>query len=734
MSDDTDFDAGVPLRDAYDANAAVRLRLLSQHVERLADESVDAFYRDLAQDPRLGPALRGLGDAALGVLKERQAAHLRGVASPDATRDSLIERARADGGAYALIGVTSSLLVNAQSLHRSVLSAVLERAEMDGGERYGLLQIIDARLQDAMEAQSEAREAVIAAYFGTLSQPFAAPSTPWPDIYAEELGGLGRLPAVRGVLLLRLNQDGILVVEFAAGPNVREIAQVMQSPVTGVVIDPSSPRGRGLAALAWRTRQTQSTASYADDPRLQFWAETARRLAVQSTFAIPVLDAEGHPIACIYLYGSHPNQFESDWMREFGRGLQRRWEQTWERSRTVGAFALPQAAADTMRECVFGDGLTMFAQPIVDLRDGTVHSIEVLARLRLADGTIVVPGQFLPLLGNAELERLFQVGLDRILQWLGTDGKAFPDLCASINMAPSTLLNPQCLQWLRDGVRKHNVAPDRLYIEVLEDHDLHSTMQRKHIEELAGAGFKLSMDDLGSGYSSLERLARLPFDAIKIDQGLLSSVSRDPEGVLSLVGSLIQMVGDLRREAVVEGLERDDFVEAVRILGAPLGQGYGISRPMPLDHTAAWLRSYTPPPVDGAIRTPLGALAYHWRFLRALDSPKLHADLADCPLTQFFATVAPNDAAIHRWHAQVHAGENVGTASHLLNDWLLRRLRAGRTSRDTPNVEAAPAQTGAAVGPNAATVQERLTATSEGISAMDFPLRRPTGDRSDRQK
>ena len=60
MSDDTEFDAGTPLRDAYDANAAVLLRPVGRHVERLADESVDAFYRDLAQDPRLGLALNSI--------------------------------------------------------------------------------------------------------------------------------------------------------------------------------------------------------------------------------------------------------------------------------------------------------------------------------------------------------------------------------------------------------------------------------------------------------------------------------------------------------------------------------------------------------------------------------------------------------------------------------------------------------------------------------------------------
>lgn len=662
------------LCDAYGPRAAQALHLVAPHFDSLAEECVHAFYRALAESPRTGAILDALGEGALPALKRQQLAHFKLLVSPRTTRDQLVRRATDVGRIHALVGLSSSLLVNSRSLYRNLLSVALQCSNVGSDDRYALLQILEDRLQDDLESQIDSRESVIEAYFGALSRPLAASGRSWPDTCAEELEVLGQLPGIRAALLLRLNQDGNLIVERAAGQNAQEIAAVMQSPSTGVVINPASPRGQGLAALAWRTRRMQSTPSYSADPRLQFWAEVAQRLRVQSTFALPVLDAEGHPILCIYLYGAYPNQFESNWMCEFGGGLQRRWEQTWQRSRRVGHFATPQGIADAIRERIFGGGLTMYAQPIVDLSSGAVHSLEALARLSMPDGTIMGPAHFLPLLGNVELDRLFQLGLEQVLDWLAGHGSAFAQLRVSINIAPSTLLNPDCMRWLREGIGKHGIAPQRLCIEILEAGDLHSAAQQEHLQALADAGFELAMDDLGSGYSSLERLSRVPFDVIKIDQALLSTIDANPEGVINVVGSLIQMVNDLERVVVVEGLENEGTIEAVTALGAQRGQGFGISKPMPLREAAAWLRSHTPARRSEEIRTPLGALAYHWRYRRALGGPKLHADLARCPLTDFFRCFAPRDPEIHQWHAQIHAGEDVNAASRSLNEWIVHKV------------------------------------------------------------
>ena len=674
MRDPSDGIVGEPPEAAYGPSAAALLRAAAAHFARVGDDFVDGFYRGLARDEHPARILGSLSAESLEALKRRQAAHLQFLVAPDTRREDLLARAEAIGRAHALVGVGGSMLMRSQALYRGLMAGLGAKAGMDGDARYRLSRIIEQRLQDDIQGQTEAAERVMADYWRSLSRPYASPATPWADASSEELEVLGTLPGIRAALLLRLNQDGVLTVERSAGPQAREISEVMLSPSTSVVIDPATPRGQGLVALAWRSREAQSTPNYGTDPRLQFWSSQAGRLRVQSTFALPVLDEAGHVVACVYLYGAWPSQFEAPWMREFGRGLQRRWEQIWQRCRAPSLYALPQELADAYRQCLFAGGLAMYLQPVIDLRSGEVHSVEALARLVMPEGSVIPPGQFLPQLGNTELDRLFRLGLAQVLDWLVAQPARFDRLGVSINLAPSTLLHPDCTAWVAEALRRRDLAPNRLHIELLETQELHSEAQRHSIEQLARLGVRLSMDDLGSGYSSLDRLSRLPFDVIKIDQGLLATIRTHPMRVISLVGSLIQMAHDLQRAAVVEGLEDTDAVEAVSLLGATLGQGFGLCRPMPMGQASEWLRDFHPTPPAPRVATGLGALAYHWRYVRALHAPPSHTDLATCPLTDFLRVAAPRDEQVAGWHAQLHRGEDVDQASRRISDWLVRSI------------------------------------------------------------
>ena len=663
--------------EPYGPQAADLLRAAQRHVRLVAAQFADEFYATLAEHPAARAILATLGLEVMQTLKARQTGHLQFLLSPETTREQVNRRAQSLGAIHALVGVTNSLLVQSLSIYRRLLGLHLNSIALATKRRYALALTIETRLQDDIQGQLEAAEGTIAAYFGTLSRAFPTLGVPWPDASATELNALGALPGIHGALLMRLNQEGVLTVERSAGPKAQGIMDVLQNPQTSVLIDPDSPRGQGLIAVAWRTLQAQSTPAYASDPRLQFWAEHAKRLAIQSTLALPILDETGHAVACICLYGAFPNQFESDWIREFGRGLQRRWEQTWQRCRAKTVYALPEVIAKNYRQQVFSGGLEMYGQPVVNLRTGAVHSVEALARLRLEDGTIVAPGKFLPLLGNAELAQLFKNGLDQTLHSLTTWDTQSLHLNVSINLPPSTLLNPESLHWISQALRRYRVAPNRLSVELLETQEMDSVAQSQAIEQLTRLGVRLSMDDLGSGYSSLERLSILPFDVIKIDQGFLTTMRASPMRVLSLVGALIQVARDLERELVVEGLEDEGLIEAVTVLGAIFGQGYALAKPMRLDAIPAWVRQFKLPTRFGQIRTALGALAYHWVFMHSGEPPRPATALDVCPLSQFFRTHAPDDLDVSQWHAQIHAGGDTRDASRRLTQWLVDRVRMG---------------------------------------------------------
>jgi EAL domain-containing protein (putative c-di-GMP-specific phosphodiesterase class I) len=152
---------------------------------------------------------------------------------------------------------------------------------------------------------------------------------------------------------------------------------------------------------------------------------------------------------------------------------------------TKPAAAIQQNLAIALRERLFTGGLTMYLQPLVDLKSGKVVRVEALARLLQADGQIISPGVFLPLLGNADLDHLFRLGLDKALSQLAELDQHGLQIDISLNIAPSTLQDEDCPQWVADALVRHGVAPHRLSLELLETEDIAPQAQDRAIERCA---------------------------------------------------------------------------------------------------------------------------------------------------------------------------------------------------------------------------------------------------------
>jgi EAL domain-containing protein (putative c-di-GMP-specific phosphodiesterase class I) len=329
---------------------------------------------------------------------------------------------------------------------------------------------------------------------------------------------------------------------------------------------------------------------------------------------------------------------------------------------------------EQQRDALYGGGLRIQLQPVIDLRDGSVHLFEALARLGLPDGTILQPVDFLKHLSNFDLDYVFSSVLELSLAQLAEWDRQGLTHSVSVNLPPTTLLDPASPGLIQSALQRHGIAPHRLGLELLESQTLEWDIQRDALNQLVRLGVGLAMDDLGAGYSSLKRLSSLPFNAIKLDRGLLAEIRRKPPETLSLIATLIQMGRDFGMNVVVEGLEDEGITEAVTVLGAPLGQGYYLSRPMAPADAAAWVERFELPVQVDQLRTCLGALAYHWRFAR-LGSPHPRT-LAECPLTLFLAGNG-SGSDVNRWHAQQHDPKAAHAgAGRLLVDWLVRQIRA----------------------------------------------------------
>lgn len=329
--------------------------------------------------------------------------------------------------------------------------------------------------------------------------------------------------------------------------------------------------------------------------------------------------------------------------------------------------------AEDYRSALTAENVVVHLQPVVDLRDGTVHLFEALTRLRLPQGRIAYPADFLPQLTVENETLLFAIVLDKALEILAAWDRKGIRHHVSVNLPPAVLLEDGTSALVQELLHTHGIEPARLGLELLESDITDLELQRNALGELVEIGVGLAMDDLGSGHSSLQRLSSFPFNAIKLDRGLLLHARDKPLETLSLMATLIQLGRDLGKNVVIEGLEDESLTEAATVLGAPLGQGYHFAKPMPPADSLRWSESFSLRSHRSPIQTPLGALAYHWQFARLAAPHPL--DLDRCPLTRFIASEDESEN-VRDWHARQHGPTGMHPASsRFLIDWLTAHIR-----------------------------------------------------------
>jgi EAL domain-containing protein (putative c-di-GMP-specific phosphodiesterase class I) len=223
-----------------------------------------------------------------------------------------------------------------------------------------------------------------------------------------------------------------------------------------------------------------------------------------------------------------------------------------------------------------------------------VRGLEALVRWRHPTQGLLSPVAFLPaarrvglmgLLSDSvacqavrDLKRLLAAGLD---------------LRVAINCAPPELLSQTFLPRLYTCLQEWDVPADRVVLEVTEDSFLADPQRaRETLLELSGHGIGVSIDDYGTGFSSLTYLRNLPVQELKIDRSLIRDVSSDDRSRM-IVASTIQLAHALDMRTVAEGVEDATDVTQLVALGVDRLQGYHIARPMPADEVETWVHDWT---------------------------------------------------------------------------------------------------------------------------------------------
>lgn len=400
------------------------------------------------------------------------------------------------------------------------------------------------------------------------------------------------LPGVEAVVVGRPDGLGQIHYDFVIGEKFSTYLRAAQSIAGVPSIRCEEQAGQGPTGRAWATGQIQTIVSFAYDNSVALWRDAASAVGYVSAATAPLLDAEGRPQALVTLYHRLPGYFMSASRKSLLAHLQYTFGLALARFVRLHNGVGYHVGA-SYRALLEHGHLEMEYQPIIDLKTGGLREVEALARLRDQTGVLISPAQFLPHFGDRELLRLFILGLEQAVRTIKQWESVGIRTRVAINLPPTGLTDRAYIGGLREILKYSGVDPTRIILEVLETGEVRCDGGDVSIlAELGTLGVGIAQDDLGSGYSSLTRLDNLPFDTVKIDQGLVRGAMGKPHKILHFVRHLTHLSHDLHLGVIVEGLESVGLVEAAAILGADAGQGYAIARPMGSDMLPSWVQSF----------------------------------------------------------------------------------------------------------------------------------------------
>jgi diguanylate cyclase (GGDEF)-like protein len=224
---------------------------------------------------------------------------------------------------------------------------------------------------------------------------------------------------------------------------------------------------------------------------------------------------------------------------------------------------------------IYGTGLTMQYQPIVDLDNGDICHYEALVRIE-QDGEIIQPSNIFPVVEARRLEvELDRAVVRRVLADL-REGKLQLGTGVSINLSGPALIHEQVCGWFAEF--EPFLKDYRVMIEVTETALITQIgLANENLSRLRQSGFEIALDDFGSGYSSVRYLASMPVDVVKFDITLVQGLKDDTHR--NMVTHLAQMIIEAGRQLVAEGIDDNATLEAARAAGFGRGQGYLMGEP-----------------------------------------------------------------------------------------------------------------------------------------------------------
>ncbi|HEX7301112.1 MAG TPA: EAL domain-containing protein [Solirubrobacteraceae bacterium] len=243
-----------------------------------------------------------------------------------------------------------------------------------------------------------------------------------------------------------------------------------------------------------------------------------------------------------------------------------------------------------LRHAIDHDELVLHFQPKVALGSGRVVGVEALVRWQHPERGLLAPGDFLSLAERTGLitdvtHWVLEAAVRQCAQWReeGTD------LPVAINLAAANIVDMTLPARVAETLRRWDLPGHCLECEISEDTVMGDPRRATEVlERLRALGVRLSLDDFGTGHSSLSYLKRLPLDEVKIDRSFVSAMAAEASDA-AIVRSTIDLARHLGLDVVAEGVETEDVLDMLHALDCDIAQGFLLSRPLPAAELDGWL-------------------------------------------------------------------------------------------------------------------------------------------------
>jgi len=256
-----------------------------------------------------------------------------------------------------------------------------------------------------------------------------------------------------------------------------------------------------------------------------------------------------------------------------------------------------QSKATDLATAIATGQFQLHYQPVIEMQTRRVKGVEALARWTHPHRGILLPDAFLEnVVNDGMMQALTSMVVETSIAQAARWHQAGENLTLSLNVTASTLLDLSLPDRIIELCRQKNLPPERLILEVTETEamrDVTRTMDVLLRMRLRNIG--VSIDDFGTGHSSLRELQRMPFSEMKIDRSFVTDMAHNRDYAV-IVNSIIDLGKNLNLKVIAEGIEDEAVWTMLRARGCDYGQGFFMGKPMTASDFAAWLADWRAKP------------------------------------------------------------------------------------------------------------------------------------------